>query len=283
MSQNVINILEQIDSKKLEESKESFLDFVAQYEDLDDFLEHSGMTSEDLTSWLAHYGVLGMKWGVRKDRRKVMKNSRSKKHSSTNDSSDSKKPNTGPGHGKGNTLSNHPRNKKITNAELESTIKRLRMEREYLSLTAKETKPPGKFDNWLRDVAYDVSKGAVTEVGKIALAQILKVNYNKMAPEQYQIKVSEIIKAAAEKKAPETGSSTSSKPAQTQSKPKPQNGTESPKKEQSTSTPSFQSRPAQDTGDHWMEKPYSSINPQVLTISPSGPVRAIEPRKKKKK
>lgn len=70
---------------------------------------------------LYHYGVLGMKWGVRKDRRSGGSNSRGKKSANYHD--DYRK-----AHDKKSV-------KSMSDAELRSRINRLQMEKQYSDLS----------------------------------------------------------------------------------------------------------------------------------------------------
>ena len=72
---------------------------------------------ENYDDFLQHYGVLGMKWGHRKDRSKASSN---KKPKSTKNTTISKP---------------KPTQKRLSDAELRAAVNRLRLEREYADLT----------------------------------------------------------------------------------------------------------------------------------------------------
>lgn len=66
--------------------------------------------NENVEDFLKHYGVLGMKWGVRKRKVPVQNN-------------------------------HPPRQRRMSNKELNARIKRLKLEQEYAKLTAKPEIP----------------------------------------------------------------------------------------------------------------------------------------------
>lgn len=98
---------------------------------------------------LKHYGVPGMKWGVRKDRKSG--SSRSKK------SSIGKRRNV----------------KSMSNDELQKTIRRIELERRYTQLTSNEKKGSAK---WVKNV---VSESATT-VAKQYTTQYMSKQVGKM-------------------------------------------------------------------------------------------------------
>lgn len=69
---------------------------------------------------LAHYGILGMKWGVRRSRSKLSRNA-----------------------------------KFLSNEELSTAIRRIELEKRYTQLTTKEKKGAGK---WVKEVVANSSK-----------------------------------------------------------------------------------------------------------------------------
>lgn len=91
---------------------------------LDRYLDHIGAIGPDA---LAHYGVLGMKWGRRKDRSKG-----GKAGATTNATPSENKTSNAP---KSNTLANNPQNVKLSTKQLQSKVNRLRMEKELEALT----------------------------------------------------------------------------------------------------------------------------------------------------
>jgi hypothetical protein len=94
--------------------------------------EHGVELSEDE---LAHYGKLGMKWGRRK------------KQSSSGDSSEPSKPNV----------------KAMSDDELKSAINRLKLEKEYSTLTAREVHAGKKIvGNLLLNVGQQLAKEFIT-------------------------------------------------------------------------------------------------------------------------
>lgn len=160
----------------------------AGFDGIGDFLVHYALgdldTVEDLDDFLAHYGVMGMKWGVRnadsarrtgkpKSRKALRKAAADKSKSSTS-----------------NRLSDKPQNRRMTDAEMRNVVARLRLEKELSQLTGSDRAPESRVKKLLQDVAYDVAKGAATEVGKQVLAHALKTQYNQRASEAYKLPTS---------------------------------------------------------------------------------------------
>lgn len=94
---------------------------------------------------LYHYGVLGMKWGVRRDRTKLL--GRKKKGKGTDDSDSQKQ-----------SIS------KMTDDELRSRISRLRMEKDYRELTVtKSQKRAEKGKKFVEDVLTKSANNIATQ------------------------------------------------------------------------------------------------------------------------
>ena len=83
------------------------------------------LMNDKTEDFLTHYGILGMKWGVRKG-----KGSSSSKSSNTNKSAEKQK---------------NKRLEDMSDDELRAAISRIQMEKQYKSLTAKETSAGKKF------------------------------------------------------------------------------------------------------------------------------------------
>lgn len=101
-------------------------------------------------NYLIHYGVLGMKWGVRKDRNKGGILRRKKRVATAYDDD--------------NDLT------QITDAELRARINRLQMERQYLQLTTKET-----------SLGKKMVQEVLKEIGKEYIRTAIKGGINKTA------------------------------------------------------------------------------------------------------
>lgn len=86
----------------------------------------------------------------------------------------------------------------MTDAELSKMNNRLRLEREFAQLThiPKPAASESRVKNMLKDVAFDVTKGALTTVGKEILTKALKTQFNKVAAPDFRVDVKEAKKAA---------------------------------------------------------------------------------------
>ena len=99
------------------------------------------MTAED---YIAHYGILGMKWGKRKARTSDPPSKVKRRFG--RDSTDEK-----------------PKQKSISDmsdTELQSLVNRIQLEKRYAQLTAKEASPGEKF---VKSVLTDASKQTATK------------------------------------------------------------------------------------------------------------------------
>lgn len=105
---------------------------------------------------LAHYGVLGMKWGIRKDRRSSSGSSKKKTSNQNESSSDSKKSSS--------TKTSRTKNpKKMSEQELRARIQRLQLEKQYRDLKSSEITEGKKLVNSiLRDSAKNIGTQLTT-------------------------------------------------------------------------------------------------------------------------
>lgn len=115
---------------------------------------------------LVHYGILGMKWGVRRSKAELAR-ARGKKTSDSGDDSDDKKQTTAK---RSKSVS------EMSDDELRKTVQRLQLEKQYRDLNPKQVSAGQKIvDKILKDVVVP----AATEVGR----NLLKEEFGKLAKE----------------------------------------------------------------------------------------------------
>lgn len=115
---------------------------------------------------LVHYGILGMKWGVRRSKAELAR-ARGKKTSDSGDDSDDKKQTTAK---RSKSIS------EMSDDELRKTVQRLQLEKQYRDLSPKQVSAGQKIvDKILKDVVVP----AATEVGR----NLLKEEFGKLAKE----------------------------------------------------------------------------------------------------
>ncbi len=202
------------DSKRIDKMiKEMNSDYVLKQSDniAGDFLEHHG-------DFLEHYGVMGMKWGIRKDR----PNSRLPKHATFYNTDKAtgattmvdynpRKVQVSRVAGGGiqvtgrsrkevkrvseeirRQLSNKSEKKSVTSKlnltddELRSTINRMQLEKTYAQLTA-TPKQSNAMQQFMVNTGSQILGNAITNVGTEYLKQFLKVNIDKNISPEFRI------------------------------------------------------------------------------------------------
>lgn len=124
-------------------------------------------------AYIKHYGVKGMKWGVRKKYVPHPRKSGGKTNAQRIYENFKKKKDGGPS--KSKTASNPTTPKKsvkdMSDDELRSAINRMQMERTYAQLTAKEVSKGKKF---VKDVLYNSAKTTATKITTEAMQKLVK-------------------------------------------------------------------------------------------------------------
>lgn len=127
------------------------------------------------SDWLEQYGVLGMRWGVRKDdkgsgRRATRAEKRAQKKESKKNSESSSKVSR--------------KVEDMSDDELLSAITRLERERRFRDLTGADQK---RGESMLKSIAKNSFKNAATSVGTKYLEKAINVNLNKVLPTDYRV------------------------------------------------------------------------------------------------
>lgn len=109
-------------------------------------------------TYLAHYGVLGMKWGVRKDQSSGSGRPKKKKLSKKEAARIKK-----------------AKIRKMSDKELEHRVRRLELEKKYSNLTKEEVSEGRRFVNkFIMDNGSKMLSGAVTIVGAEVARRVLR-------------------------------------------------------------------------------------------------------------
>lgn len=177
MSDNILDALSGVVYSNTHDELIDLLDRI-QHSDVDPPNSHF---SRILGEHMSQYGVLGMKWGVRKDRTK-------KSTASTEQYSKAKSRTKAKAKAKTKSQnSKTSQNESMSDEDLQKLIRRLQLEQQFAALTAQQKAPPSRVNKLLKDVATDVARGVTTEVGKAILAQALKTQYNRVASPDFQL------------------------------------------------------------------------------------------------
>lgn len=120
----------------------------------------------DLEEVLSHYGVPGMKWGVRRSNKQLARAAKNREESS--DSSGGKGGSSKPGgsdtmNTKGETTRYKTKGKKLTNDELSERIKRIETEKRYNDLNKRTV---GKGEQIVTEVLTNAGKAVATDLVK---------------------------------------------------------------------------------------------------------------------
>lgn len=122
-----------------------------------------------LTDFFGHYGVKGMRWGVRRTDAELGRASGKKKESSG--SSGEKKV-------VGKTKTTGKRAEDLSDAQLQKVLNRMNMEANYARMTAP---PPGKLEaatKFMSEIARDVAKKQITAVANAYAADAIGKKLN---------------------------------------------------------------------------------------------------------
>ena len=137
-------------------------------------------TTAPQSSELKHYGVLGMKWGVRKadSVRKPKKASSSSGQRKPNKKKPTPKTNSGRQPKSSNTFKNKPGNRRLTDKELNARISRIRMEQDYARLTAA---PKSRGKEFFRELMVTSGQRAATTIANKATDALVQQVLSKAA------------------------------------------------------------------------------------------------------
>lgn len=135
---------------------------------LQEFLD---LYDEGLPEEFEHYGVPGMKWGVRRSRAQLARAAAARGESSSGSGSSSSSGES-KSSGSSETTTERPR---LSDDELRGRINRIKLEREYKSLTAPQ-KSKGRqiVENLVMDVAVNSVKSAATAKATHELKKLFK-------------------------------------------------------------------------------------------------------------
>jgi hypothetical protein len=146
-----------------------YANFVARMGSFEDVLsndEEEKTLSHKVDDFLAHYGILGMKWGVRRNRKASVSKAKSMKKPASNDDDDEVK--------------------KIPTKELKDITSRLQLEKQYKDLTPPK---PGKKTDYERSLELK-SKGyqnlSTKELKDLTTRLQLEQQYKNLVPNNYQ-------------------------------------------------------------------------------------------------
>lgn len=116
-------------------------------------------------NYLQHYGILGMKWGVRRSKNQLAKSSKTRRSKTDNWSDDAKE------------VSKLKKKKvsEMTNAELRKFNERMNLERQYSQLTQKEKNAGAKFcSDLLRETGKEIAKAYISKYAKQGIEALIK-------------------------------------------------------------------------------------------------------------
>ena len=145
----------------------------------------------ELDDFFEHFGVKGMRWGVRRDRSSVKTASKTPEKTGTGKASTAEKPASKTASAPKSTAAAAPAKpavKELSDAELRAAIDRLNMEKQYSQLTATPaaTRKQNEGKRVVKEIllnvakqsAQDILKTAATAAGKQALSMALKKQGN---------------------------------------------------------------------------------------------------------
>lgn len=132
--------------------------------------------TDKANEFLEHYGVKGMKWGVRRTDAQLARSAK-------------KDPNTPEGAVRAKRKSAVSNRRTISDKDLDALVDRLKKEKQLKDLVDEDVAPGKKFaKNIINDSGNKILKGVVISAAVIGLKQVTKATLGKEAADHVNIK-----------------------------------------------------------------------------------------------